>query len=246
MDALKSLRFVVPSSIRQSVRALHRQYVFNRAMKRFVKAPEAALNKDSRILTDLIYGWGNEGWSALEEYLAACLRHAYQAKGDILECGSGLSTLLLGVMAQRCGRRLWSLENNDAWGCRVRQALRKYRIDSVNLVVRPLKDFGDFTWYDAPLETLPKNFALVICDGPPGSTRGGRYGLVPVMKERLLPGALILLDDGGRSEEQSIAARWANELGAESALLGSRKPYIQLRIPAEDSVASRELNPCPC
>lgn len=72
----------------------------------------------------------------------------------------------------------------------------------------PLKDYGDFCWYDAPLESMPDSFSLVICDGPPGATKGGRYGLVPFMRDRLRSGCVILLDDAEREEERTIAARW--------------------------------------
>lgn len=77
---------------------------------------------------------------------------------------------------------------------------------------------------------MPDRFTLVICDGPPGSIRGGRYGLVPIMKERLKPGCVILLDDAAREQEQTIAGKWEAELGASSEILGSKKPYIRLMV----------------
>jgi hypothetical protein len=43
-----------------------------------------------------------------------------------------------------------------------------------------------------------------VCDGPKGTTRGGRYGLAPVMKDRLAPGCIVLLDDTSREAERAI------------------------------------------
>ncbi len=62
----------------------------------------------------------------------------------------------------------------------------EYLVASVLIDLAPPRDYVDFTSYShtvAPhLQASP--FELVICDGPPGSTRGGRYGLVPVMRWR--------------------------------------------------------------
>jgi len=77
---------------------------------------------------------------------------------------------------------------------------------------------------------MPDSFSLVICDGPPGKTRGGRYGVVPVMKERLKPGCVILLDDTGREEERKLASRWETELGAFLQVRGSEKAYIKMTV----------------
>ena len=44
---------------------------------------------------------------------------------------------------------------------------------------------------------------------PPGSTRGGRYGLLTVLGERLAPGCTILLDDAGRPDEREAPAALA-------------------------------------
>jgi hypothetical protein len=112
----------------------------------------------------------------------------------------------------------------------VQKYLNRYKLDSVVLYTKPLKDYGDFCWYDAPLESMPDSFSLVVCDGPPGGTKGGRYGLVPIMRERLQPGCVILLDDAGREQELAIARRWEAELGAPFEILGSIKPYIEMTV----------------
>jgi hypothetical protein len=75
---------------------------------------------------------------------------------------------------------------------------------------------------------MPGRFALVVCDGPPYDTKGGRYGLVPRMRERLQPGCVILLDDAYREQERAIARRWKAELGASFTILGATKPYIEM------------------
>lgn len=199
-------------------------------MTRFLEDPAACSHPGHRVLTDLIYGWGNEAWSAQDEYLAGCLQHALTARGPILECGSGLSTILVGAIATKRGRSHWALEHRPEWAAKVQRCLKRYRLDRVVLCTDPLSDHGSYCWYDAPLAAMPDSFSLVICDGPPAGTKGGRYGLVPIMQERLGPGCVILLDDAGRDEERAAARRWQAELGAGLQVRGSSKPYFEVTV----------------
>jgi predicted O-methyltransferase YrrM len=228
------------------VGALHRRIVFRRAMERLSKTSRPTIEDMEAIFPDLIRGWGNEDWSAQEEFLASCSKYALKSDGPLLECGTGLSTIVLGVIAQKNGNTVWSLEHNAKWAQRVARVLKRYAISSVHLCVNPLKDYGEFAWYDPPFDPMPPNFSTVICDGPPGDTKGGRYGLLPIMRSRLKPGAHILLDDSVRESERNIAARWANELNTDYRILGSKKPYILLTIPGashndESRIRSQEV-----
>ena len=205
-----------------------RQNVFNRAMKQLVKDPTAAVRSRSALIADLIYGWANPGWSALDEYLTACVRWAIRTRGPILECGAGLSTIVVGAIAKRRGLSLWSLEHAPDWIARVEVCLHHYRLDNVILCATVLQDYGEFVWYDPPLEFMPDDFSLVICDGPPGSIKGGRYGLMPILGERLRADCTVLLDDAGRRGELAIAERWNAELAMPFRIKGVAKPYIEL------------------
>lgn len=215
--------------VRALAKKSYRAFVFRRAMRRFRKDVVAFTDPAHPVFADLVYGWGNPAWSAQAEYLAACIDHALTSDGPILECGSGLSTLLVGTAAQQRGRPYWCLENSPDWATRVRGTLGRYGIESVTISVAPLRDYGDFSWYDPPLSEMPNSFSLVLCDGPPGSTKGGRYGLVPVMGERLRHGCTILLDDAEREDEVSIAERWSAELAGEVEFVGSKKPFARVR-----------------
>ncbi len=222
------MKSVLPHRIRLFLRAAQGDFVFWRAMKRFLKDPRACTHPGNPIIIDLIHSWRNEGWTALDEYLANCIDHALTSEGPILECGSGLSTILVGAIAKRRGQTHWALEHTLEWAMQVQRYLNRYKLDSVVLSSKPLKDYGGFCWYDPPLESMPDAFSLVICDGPPDSTKGGRYGLVPIMRERLRPGCVIILDDASREQELAIARRWKDELGASFEIRGSRKPYIEM------------------
>lgn len=223
---LDLVKAAIPSPIKQSVKDIHRQRAFHRAMQRILQSSSGQLS--STDLNELIYGWGNESFSALGEYIVAFLDHARQCRGPVLECGSGLSTLLLGIEAQRHDFEVWSLEHHQEWGAKIEGQLQRYGLSQVHLCRADLKNYGDYDWYDPPLTSMPSEFALVVCDGPPGETLGGRVGMLPVMRSRLRPGCVILLDDMERQAEQDVFHRWASELSTQGTILGSDKPYGRL------------------
>jgi hypothetical protein len=207
----------------------YQKFVFWRAMRRYLRnVPHDGERVDPALLQELIGGWANP-WSARTEFLEAAMKEAQTTPGPILECGSGLSTLLVGAIARERGVAMYSLEHEPKYSGQTQQYLRRHHLP-VRLVVAPLRSYGDFDWYALPqLQTLPNRIALVICDGPPGGTRGGRFGLVPVLLEKLRPDVTILLDDGGREAEMAIAERWAKLINGKPELIGTEKPYIRLQ-----------------
>ena len=63
----------------------------------------------------MIYGWGNEGWSAKPILLNALLAENYASSSSILECGTGLSTLLFAMLARQTGAKHTALEHDVIW-----------------------------------------------------------------------------------------------------------------------------------
>lgn len=219
----------IPAAWRKRWRGPYRRHLFERAWTRLA-ARAAAIPPDEDTLRQLVRGWDNP-WSAHPSFLRAALTAASVAGGPVLECGSGLTTLLLGHLAAHDGRPLCSLEHDDAWRARVASALHRHAVTGVDLRACPLRAYGDFDWYDIAPDSVPSGIALVICDGPPGTTRGGRYGLLPVLHERLRPGCLILLDDADRPEEQAILRRWNAEFGVTREPSDPAGRMARLRMP---------------
>jgi hypothetical protein len=165
------------------------------------------------LLRRLHLAWGNDGWSGNTDFLALMLRLMRTTQGPVLECGSGLSSLI-GTAVLPPDRPFVSLEHQSQWLDSVRRWTPRRFSARFSVQHAPLAEYGDYDWYSTKGLTLPSSFGLVICDGPPGSTRGGRYGLVPVMRSHFREGTLILLDDAHRSEDRSVAERWCVELPA--------------------------------
>ena len=182
--------------------------------------------------------WGNEGWSADLEYLCAVARRMRGVTGPVLECGSGLTTIVMGVLAERLGVRVLSLEQDPCWAAFVRSRLSRFRISSVRLVESPLKVYDGFLWFDVDELELPDAFELAVCDGPaiygqaePYQT-AWRVGLLPVLRERGVRVQEILLDDADDSRSQAVYARWEREHGYTTQIVhAATGPYSVARSP---------------
>jgi hypothetical protein len=183
------------------------------------------------VFRDLAYGWGNRGWSAQDDLLLACLREITPTVGAVLECGSGLSTILLGARAEAHGVRVWSLEHEEGWATKVQQSLDHFGIRSVTLLCRKLVSSAEWAWYDVSSDELP-SFRLVCCDGPPGDTFGGRLGMVPTLRANLARGCVIFLDDTHRPAEATCARAWAATLDATIAEFGTEHRFTRIEAPA--------------
>jgi hypothetical protein len=207
-----------------------RSEMLERVMSRLSRA--RAPRMPSVMWTDAIFGWGNERWSAEARYLREVVRSAERTTGSILECGSGLTTLMIGAIASRRGIQLHALEHTAEWHARVTDAVRRFELTNVTVHLAPLRDFGAFDWYDARLEELPSDFSLVVCDGPPGVTRGGRSGMLPMMRGKLAKTVSILIDDTNRPAEGKLARQWIGELGARQGLHAGGRGFARIDVRA--------------
>ena len=213
LEGFGPVKKLMPAGVKRAARQALLDQVLRRAVRRLAALPVGEA-PSRELLADLLTGWSNDGFAADLDYLEEVSRRAAAVQGPVLECGSGLTTLLVGLLAGRRGFETWSLEHHPEWHARVGAALEAHGVPRARLALAPLKSYVGFSWYDPPLAEMPEAFPLVVCDGPPGTTPGGRYGLLPVMRGRLPAGSLILLDDADRPEEQEALGRWADEYGA--------------------------------
>jgi predicted O-methyltransferase YrrM len=200
--------------VRDSTNAYVRECRFRRALSQISALPLGEF-ATPQILKRLWTGWGNQSYSGHPEYLEEVVRRAATISDPVLECGSGLTTILLGLFAGRRGVKIWTLEHDPEWYERIASVIRRFNIKGVELVLAPLRNYGEFVWYDAPVDRMPQWFSLVVCDGPPQrTTKGDRYGLLPVMRDRLNAGSVILFDDVKTEGPDPIISRWVQETKA--------------------------------
>jgi predicted O-methyltransferase YrrM len=193
-----------------------------------VAADPAQAIGNSALLGALADAWANGSWAASPDYLSEAMSRAYRGRGPILECGSGLSTILVAAVTRGTGRPVLSLENSDVWARRVSAELAACGFSHAQVALSPLRSVNGYDWYDA-VGSLPKAITLVLCDGPPGTTRGGRSGLVPECWDCLAPDVVILLDDAARAGEVAIVGSWTRDYPLAVRLVESgRNPYAIL------------------
>jgi hypothetical protein len=159
-------------------------------------------------IAHLALAWGNIGFAAGLSYLRHVGRRTRINDGTILECGCGATTLLIAALTQRQGNPFVVFEHNLEWYEYMRKLLGMLGFTHVTLVYAPLIDYGNYSWYRIPQDLQVNDFSLVICDGPPASNPGGRYGLLPAMQQQLAQGCVILLDDSHRPAERRIIDIW--------------------------------------
>jgi predicted O-methyltransferase YrrM len=220
----------VPLRVRKYVRARQHAWECSRQLRRGLRRLQRDPRGCREVWNELVDGWDNKRWSAGVEYLDAVARASLDEDGPILECGSGLTTLVLATIARRNGAQLWTLEHDARCYELVQARLRRFGLEA-NVLRSPLRDYGSFDWYDVQPSALP-SFSLVVCDGPPKRTRGGRLGLLPVLDDRLGPRCLILLDDASRAEEREVLSRWAEERPLWYELRGVSRPYAAVELQA--------------
>jgi hypothetical protein len=216
---------IIPATIRalkNKVGASVRNYRFDRALERVVRGAPAKI-PDKKMIEALFFASANRSYGADPEFLDEVIKRAAAMSQPILECGSGLTTILLGLFAAGRGISVWSLEHDPQWFETTAAMMRRYDIQNVNLLLCPLRSYGDFSWYNPPVDHIPKRFGMVVCDGPPKkSTPGDRYGLLPLMRNRLGSGSLILLDDVELQNSDPVLSRWMKETSAVYQVFPSR------------------------
>lgn len=228
----RTFKQLVLSPTKRRLRTLRRSTVLASAVGKAKQQLRVQQVPDRDLLDRISFGWDNEAWSASPEFQQAMLREARAPRTTVLECGTGITTLLLAMLIDTRGIHSWALEHDRTWYDTIQQRLAKFSLPSSHIALAPLKNYGEFDWYDVAQTTLPEAFGLVVCDGPPGGTRGGRYGLMPTMLQRLVPGARILFDDTQRAEEHSIMQHWLKNYSPQLRLVAEHDSYSILELVA--------------
>lgn len=148
------------------------------AIKAGVIEIKAGIESDKTI-GDMLTEWGS-GWAAPKDMLWGLCCVAKTLSGDVLETGSGISSIILAAASKGT---VYSLEHNDEWADKVETIARECGLDNLVLIRAPLKD----GFYDHKIEG---KYDLVLCDGPP-RMEGDRAKLF----ETDLSGSIIFVDD---------------------------------------------------
>ncbi|PYF99404.1 Methyltransferase domain-containing protein [Georgenia satyanarayanai] len=156
---------------------------------------------------------------------------------QIVECGSGSSSVWLGYAARAAGAgRVVSLEHQADYARQTRAMLARHGLqDVVEVRHAPLTEVEvggqTFRWYDPVRVEDLHAVDMLLVDGPPKSTGPlARYPAVPLLGDRLVAGAGIVVDDAGRPDERAVVERWVKDGRVEHERHLSRDAVL-LRIP---------------
>jgi hypothetical protein len=237
------VKAMIPTSLRSEIRAKQQDWALRKAIR---PLREAGWLTDEE-LEAFHTAWGNKGFSADKRYIAEAIRLINLHKGPVLECGTGATTIVAAVLAERFGFEVYSLEQDPSWATAARRALRFNKLERVHILDTPLKDFGGYLWYDSERVTLPKRFGLVICDGPYIDKAHGeqifsqwRYGVLPYMQRTGRTFEVLLLDDMDDPYQRAypVTRTWSQRFGVSVQVTTEKEGAFALVAPAVAEVAA--------
>lgn len=134
----------------------------------------------------------------------------------VLECGSGTSTLWIAKALKHIGTgRLISLEHDERFHEATSRALAVAGVtDVVDLRFVPLRPHRlgneQFQWYELQeIDVVGRSIEFLVIDGPPDESAPlARYPALPLLEPWLADGAVVIVDDADRPEEQEEISRW--------------------------------------
>lgn len=158
------------------------------------------------------------GWVISYEALAGMVDHllAGQAPARIVETGSGVSTIWLGLALREIGSgHLTSLEHDDLYAERTRSQIVRHGLERwCSVISAPLVQQGEqggqwpAGWYDLS-EWEPHPIDVLLVDGPPGANGPlARDPAFRLLGPYLSAGALVVVDDVDRSDESAMVDAW--------------------------------------
>ena len=161
----------------------------------------------------------NPGWQLSSQAMQEVVRHVLVDQPKlVVECGSGASTMWIGRALRRVGDgRVVALENSADWVGIVTGLLHPEGLTNVEVRHAPMEPIEvaghQEQWYSATVLADVEEIDLLLVDGPPGRTNKlARYPAVPALRDKLRPGATIMLDDCHRRDEKETLRRWLAEV----------------------------------
>jgi len=149
--------------------------------------------------------------------VVVCNEIVHGRRTRIVECGSGVSTVVLGRLLRHGaggGASVVSLEHDERWATLITDLLQRESLDKfVRVVHAPLE--GDPPWYArSTMAEMPDEIDLLVVDGPPAYDPGHGHRRAPALAAfdaRLTETATVVLDDINRPGEREVLARWEAE-----------------------------------
>lgn len=183
------------------------------------------------------------GYSMEPDALLQIVHHIQTRKLEaIVECGSGVSTIIIGnLLRQNQKGHLFSVEDDKNWfdfvsGLLTQQDLGRW----VTLVYAPLQEYGwtdtGAAWYDigklqVAFQSLD-HIDLLLVDGPRSIHELSRVPALSFFRPWMDSSSLVILDDAFRSHEQAVLATWQRDFEIDvniQSWTARGQAYVQIR-----------------
>lgn len=160
------------------------------------------------------------GWAASAPSVLFLLETVLSADRPplVVECGSGTSTVWIATALRHRGDgQVIALEHDTGYADQCRRDLARHGLtDRATVVHAPLVEhdtsLGPVPWYDTAGIADLAGITLLFVDGPPGdTTHHARRPAFELLAKQLADGALVVLDDTDRAEEQEVLEAWVAE-----------------------------------
>lgn len=164
-----------------------------------------------------------------------CNEVVIHKRRNLLECGCGISTLVLGELLDSLGGRVTTIDDDENWLSIVREMTS--HLNNIDFIHAPLRqqtvDGASSEWYDRSIvESAIKGrkFDMVFVDGPKAKKKPfARQPSFAMIKEFLDEDFALFLDDADRIAERRIAQQWAENFRCSLNLTGYKADLAILR-----------------
>lgn len=154
------------------------------------------------------------GWAGSPDFLLKVAEEVSARRpGVVMECGSGVSTVVIARCLQLNGAgHVYSLEHKAQFADATRELLAKHDVANYATVLdAPLSTrYTETPWYSE--DAIPGNIApieLLIVDGPPAATAPlARLPALPRLMPKMADRFLVLVDDADRPDETAVVNQW--------------------------------------
>jgi len=159
------------------------------------------------------------GWAVSPDHANIIISAILDRKPKvILECGCGVSTILMSYCVKDRGEgHIWSIDHDEGYAKATRENLKSHQLEDVATIIHaPLKEVSikgeSRLWYDPACTEEIGAIDLLVVDGPPRKIQELiRYPALPLLIGRLSENAVIILDDASREDEKKTVEAWLDE-----------------------------------
>jgi predicted O-methyltransferase YrrM len=159
------------------------------------------------------------GWAASPDFLNILIETILiQRPRTVVELGAGTSTVVIAYALEKNQEgKLYSIDHYEEYLDLLKKVITRHGLcDRVALIHAPftktLINGNSWTYYASESLNVPGDIDMLVIDGPPSSVQSNaRYPAIPLLFNRLSPGAMILVDDYKRPDDRKTVQLWLKE-----------------------------------